>query len=590
MIIKIIQYIEEKLLWIYTYKKNRDQFLSSLADNFDNPNILKKLYVWPKLQDKNPADEIHSYADTSKRSLDTLKPFFNNENTQKDGRNHLIILGDAGMGKSSFLLMLKLRSMSFLHIQRYRFELLKIGPNTLNEIDKIENKINTILLLDALDEDIESWSNVKSRLSELVQNTLSFRKVIITCRTQFFPVDERNLLLNSGVVSIYDYKIEALFLSLFKERDINEYLNKKFGFDKKKIIKSKSIISKMKDLKARPLILSHIDDLLDGADSYPDMFSIFNGMITAWLERESRKNQHLSSGSLREICILIAIHMSSQKTRTIKKKHLYKLVEFGILSTSLDKIDIGGRSLLNKNSDGDFRFSHFSIQELLIAEAVIIGYMDMKSLVEINITSLMKEFILQGGKTKAFNTAKLAGTNSSSFIQIENLSTPEYEKVFLKKPTLPLIILYSKIDRPIKEFLNIEKAMYYECSITKTMERSKLKEIDFVKCDLRFCSFEHSIISNTRFDTCSLTNIKMEGSLFKNSVFMNTEFGPSNFKDSHFEECSFIDCSFIETDFERAKFMSCTITNPEALRQAKGLDTSAMDEEFSEAINELASQ
>ncbi|MGD2093078.1 MAG: formylglycine-generating enzyme family protein, partial [Candidatus Aminicenantes bacterium] len=33
-------------------------------------------------------------------------------------------------------------------------------------------------------------------------------------------------------------------------------------------------------------------------------------------------------------------------------------------------IDVKGRSLLNKNSDGDFRFSHYSIQEFLVAKYI----------------------------------------------------------------------------------------------------------------------------------------------------------------------------------------------------------------------------
>jgi formylglycine-generating enzyme required for sulfatase activity len=36
----------------------------------------------------------------------------------------------------------------------------------------------------------------------------------------------------------------------------------------------------------------------------------------------------------------------------------------------LEELDVGGRSLLNRNSDGAFRFSHYTIQEFLVAHAL----------------------------------------------------------------------------------------------------------------------------------------------------------------------------------------------------------------------------
>nr|WP_158651833.1 pentapeptide repeat-containing protein [Marinobacterium profundum] len=580
MITEFIKYIEEKILWVYSYKKNRDQFLSSLADSFDNPNSLCKLYVWPRLQEKNPADEIHSFVDTSKPALEALKPFFDEENTHKDGRNHLIVLGDAGMGKSSFLLMLKLKSMRFFCNKKYKFELFKINSDVLDDISKIKDKLNTVLLLDALDEDVESWGNIKSRLSCLIESTLGFRKVIITCRTQFFPVEQKHLLMNSGIVKIQEYRVEALFLSLFREKDISLYLKKKFGFDKEKIIRSKAVIFKMKDLKARPLILSHIDDILNGSDDYTDMFSIYSGMITAWLERESRKNKHLNSEVLRESCILIAKYMSSKKSRKINIDKLNKLTDIGAVSINLDKVDIGGRSLLNKNSDGDFRFSHFSIQEFLVAESIVLGYMDLNSFSEINITDLMKQFILQGSGSKNILADELPGKCSSAYVKLESFSNSEYERVFTSESNLPNIIMYSVVDRGLKRFLCMEKTMYYECVISKTMVRADLLEVDFIKCNMRGCSFEYSRITNSRFHTCSLNDLVMEGSVFEGVVFMKTDFSNSTLKDSQFESCSFIECLFMGTDLEGVKFNNCTIDNPEVINHAKCLERAVMDEGF----------
>jgi len=64
----------------------------------------------------------------------------------------LFILGDAGMGKTSLLLMLKLMDLGGFWPKKFTSYLHKLNEFTLETISKIENKKSTILLLDALDE------------------------------------------------------------------------------------------------------------------------------------------------------------------------------------------------------------------------------------------------------------------------------------------------------------------------------------------------------------------------------------------------------------------------------------------------------
>lgn len=255
-----------------------------------------------------------------------ISPFFQDVNDKKDGRNHLFILGDAGMGKSSLLLMLKIESMKSFSKTKFKFELNKIGPNTLSEIDSIENKVDTILLLDALDEDVNSWGNVRSRIREIVKATLEFKKVIITCRTQFFPVEDRNLLHSSGVINLFDYRITALFISLFKEKEIDEYLKKKFNKNKSKINIAKRAVGRMKELRARSLVLSHIDDLLATNTPYNDVYTVYEAMLSAWLNREYRKHQHITAEQLRLGCFSLATHMSVRHERSVSPDEIDHLI------------------------------------------------------------------------------------------------------------------------------------------------------------------------------------------------------------------------------------------------------------------------
>lgn len=71
----------------------------------------------------------------------------------RGGHTQLFILSDAGMGKTSLLLMLKLAHLFSFWPKRYNCLLLKLGPDTLERLRAHPNKGDTVLLLDALDED-----------------------------------------------------------------------------------------------------------------------------------------------------------------------------------------------------------------------------------------------------------------------------------------------------------------------------------------------------------------------------------------------------------------------------------------------------
>jgi hypothetical protein len=65
------------------------------------------------------------------------------------GRHQLFILSDAGMGKTSLLLMVKL-----FHLNNFwPSQLFKLGDDTLQRVRDLPNKGETFLFIAALDED-----------------------------------------------------------------------------------------------------------------------------------------------------------------------------------------------------------------------------------------------------------------------------------------------------------------------------------------------------------------------------------------------------------------------------------------------------
>lgn len=81
--------------------------LEEIHNIFGDPTKLAKLYIEPHCQTTNPADQDE---DTNAERIPIsqwVEDFFSRPAGRRDGRNTAFLLADAGMGKTSFLVMLK---------------------------------------------------------------------------------------------------------------------------------------------------------------------------------------------------------------------------------------------------------------------------------------------------------------------------------------------------------------------------------------------------------------------------------------------------------------------------------------------------
>lgn len=104
-----------------------------------------------------------------------------------------MILADSGMGKSA--LLHKYYGYHWAFSKRSsRFKLVVVPLNRRDVaalIDRIpaRERSETVLFLDALDEDREAIADYTKRLQEIADLTATFPCVVVTCRTQFFLRD-----------------------------------------------------------------------------------------------------------------------------------------------------------------------------------------------------------------------------------------------------------------------------------------------------------------------------------------------------------------------------------------------------------------
>jgi len=264
---------------------------------FDEATIQRstRYYILPKCCNIDPSQEVElRYTLTAAR--DSLFPNIDNFLDEPGPSRHLLILADSGTGKTSCVLNYYVHNERRPRKKRNQLALVPLGlPDALERIDRIPEKEDTVLFLDAFDEDTRAIEDHRARLAELMDAGSPFKCVIITCRTQFFPRDEEipvetGILkvgpLKAGESSVYEFR--KLYLAPFDDADVRRYLRLRYPIWCWQMLqKAIKVAQAIPLLTARPMLLAHIPDVIERNISVTKPSDLYDVMITAWLERES---------------------------------------------------------------------------------------------------------------------------------------------------------------------------------------------------------------------------------------------------------------------------------------------------------------
>ena len=356
--------------------------INRLADIFsEDPIRLSQLFVEPKFQELNPANHNEEGVPPVRElAFPYIREFVRKDVTQYDGQHVLFVLADAGMGKTSLLLILALTHITSFWPRDQGMSLLKLGRDSLSEITRIPAKRQHLLLLDSLDEDCMATGRPSRRVRDILDATRGFRKVVITCRTQFLPAG----LIQKGMLNVGSYQCPVKYLALFEDSDIEKYLSKKFPerriallFKQRnnKLDSAEAVTRRMGTLRMRPLLLSYVEVLVEG-DLHGEVgvADLYHAIIGAWTRKEALKLEHMnepvSPEDLLSFCRSLALELGQVNQHHISSGRLEEIADAHNLGRFMRSYTVSGRSLINRRSDGSWRFSHYSIQEFLIYDMV----------------------------------------------------------------------------------------------------------------------------------------------------------------------------------------------------------------------------
>lgn len=356
-------------------------------------------YVEPNCTSTDPSDE------DDLRNVVALAPLFRtvDEHFARGGeRRHLILLADSGMGKTSFCINYFAREQKKNHKSRNRIAIIPLGStDPLSQIQKLEKESETIIFLDAFDEDPNAVSDPHGRLRQLMSSASRFKNVVITCRSQFFE-DDDSIPKGSGIMYpaprkagvSREFPLHKLFLAPFDESQVGKYLAKNFpyshpsNFGRRR--QAARLVESIPELSVRPMLLELVPDLIREKKEIYQLFELYQYLIESWLKRE---RDWIKEDQLRDISIELAVVIFTRQRSgagdRIPASDLDGIAER--FDSNLASWKLKSRSLLNRDIVGNYKFAHRSIMEFLVVLAALRG--DQRAL-NVEWTDLMKDLLV----------------------------------------------------------------------------------------------------------------------------------------------------------------------------------------------------
>lgn len=517
------------------------------------------------------------------------------EAIQGGKKKYHFVFGGIGQGKTALLVKLYAQYHRFLFdfIDNRIVVYFNIDENLETKLDifnhqvkYIENKTGdqyeTVVLLDALDEDYEANSNVSKRLSDLKKILDKYNRVVITCRTQFFDSNDH---IRREIEGIFKYEnCRIAYIQKFKPKQINKYLKKRYKFRSQERKIAYELIKEYcdkRDFISQPLLLSFMDLLVDKkVDNRLEIehkTQLYQYIIDRWQEKEAIKKSNSKSNieshknKIYTVAHQVAINIYKRdiiKTANYENKTLEigNALSNDELTTILTKIDTNvletkKRSVFMRDSIGNWFFVHKSFLDFFTGHAAY----------------QIPEFDTIFEYHKGFDPSKKKDQNSASFFYTElmwlkikqgNTKIGGYKTLKFNISGKDYILMQniniSDIPK-VKYFRQISSSQHFEL---KEFELEQLELLKWVRCFKNLESrIELKYVSPIDFDINQLGNMaKLNNILiWNNSKAINIrEF--QKFKDIKIinlanESVNNFHSIYQMNTLKQVHLMNCTVTN-----------------------------
>ena len=342
----------------------------------------------------------------------------------------LFLLGDSGAGKTTALLAYAARfRMSprngivppvYVHCRLGKDAL----DHAIRELAAGKYPGETNLFVDGLDEHPDVEKGVTEIVHSIIDLTVIFRRVILSCRSQYLPTTifaELSTVVPAlgpqplGATARHGVRVRQL--APLPMHLVFRYLWKRFPWRFVTITRLARWHGQLQDLAARPMVLAFLCELYDhrlaGTDRDDltgllgrpvELFDVYLRIIDAWLVREQMwipRNrlwgftQALIEQILRQKRDGTTETLSAERVDTIATK----------TNIDIHPLRARGRSLLSLDSAGNIHFTHRSVLEFCIVALHFAGRLSDP----FDWTDMMKQLVLS------------AATNNTDVVRMSGL-------------------------------------------------------------------------------------------------------------------------------------------------------------------------
>jgi len=499
---------------------------------------------------------------------DTYKPA---KNKSVKIIRHVLILADSGMGKTSFLLNYYTQNQMRSDKKRHRLALVPLGVSNADKyINKIDNKSDTILLLDAFDEYTTAESNHKEKLDELLVKCATFKKVVLTCETQFFlkhidiPQKTGNRKLLPRKVKVKgEWEFLRLYLCAFNDAQIKNYFIRHYRWKFKFRKDAFNLVKKLPMLTVRPMILAYIQDLIDETQQIYSTFQLYDIMVQKWLERESDWiDKHSLFSFSKELAVEIYVNRKKRGMEKLPPVDLNQLIKKIGLSQK-QKWKFARRSFLYRDVIGNFKFAHRSIIEFLFVYRFLeLNPIDRPKII---FTDMMQRFVLElikkkkfkGNENKEFcrvflNEVDLSNKDLNDFNFSEaNLVEADLRGTNLLKANLQR----AKLQRVNMEGANLQRARLQGAELVQ----ANLQGAELVQANLQGANLRNAILIETRLQGANLREANLQGANLQGFKFQKVNLERANLQGANLRGANFVKTNLVEVRLRKANLVEAYI-------------------------------
>lgn len=167
------------------------------------------------------------------------------------------------------------------------------------------------------------------------------------------------------------YEFFRQYLVPFNDSQVEKFLRKRYTLLQwRQRKKARQLVRKIPLLSIRPMLLTYIPDLIDSEEQIEYAFQLYEVLVEKWLERE------VNTEALRTFSEHLAVELYTQRQKygseRIPRSELVPLAKKWKFP-DLEEWQLRGRSLLNRDAVGNYKFAHRSIMEYLVVRRLITG-------------------------------------------------------------------------------------------------------------------------------------------------------------------------------------------------------------------------